>query len=245
MRAAVFLISGFILAGCAGGAGHGTTDPADPLEPVNRQVHAFNTGLDARVIKPLSGAIRAGRGRDGAEGQPGAMTLLSNFGSNLSQPGKALNFVMQGRPEPAVKTTFRFLVNSTFGLLGMFDPASADFALPEQDTDFGETLHVWGVGEGPYLVLPVLGPSNLRDATGKVVDMAIDPLGQVLTPAERRLGFGARMLSKAGDRGRFGSTVDQVLHESADGYAQMRLIYRQHRRYELKQEEDAIDPYAD
>lgn len=216
-------------------------DVNDPFEPMNRKAHAFNVGLDQHVVKPLSSGMKGGGDGVGSH----VLAGIGNFGSNLSQPGKAVNHLLQGRPEPAIKTTFRFLVNSTLGLAGFLDPATADFALPEQDTDFGQTLAVWGLGEGPYLELPLLGPSNLRDTTGRVVDLVIDPMHAVLNRDQYLIGLGARMASKAGERARFGDSVDSVLHESADSYAQTRLIWLQHRRHELGQQGDEIDPYAE
>ena len=231
------------LAACS--AGPAVEGVNDPYEPMNRQVHAFNRGLDARVVKPLTSGM--------ASKQPGksrgvgsyALEGIGNFGSNLAQPGKALNHLLQGRVEPAVKTGFRFAVNTTLGLAGFLDPATADFALPEQDTDFGQTLAVWGVPEGAYLELPLLGPSTTRDAAGRVVDLVIDPMHEVLTLDQWLIGLGARAVSKAGERARFGDSVDSILHESADSYAQTRLIWIQHRRHELGQEGDEIDPYAE
>ena len=134
---------------------------------------------------------------------------------------------------------------SSLGLGGFLDPATADFALPELDTDFGQTLAVWGVGEGAYLELPVLGPSTLRDTAGRLVDLVIDPMLAVLNRDEYLIGLGMRAVSKAGDRARFGDSVDSVLHESADSYAQTRLIWTQHRRHELGEQGDEIDPYAE
>lgn len=249
MRAAILLI--LTLSACAPAAPGAVNDP---YEPMNRRVHAFNKGLDAAVLRPVARA--AGRGDDDAATIPaapagataipsGPIAAIGNFGSNLSLPGKVVNSLLQARPEPAVRNSFRFLVNTTVGLGGVLDPAGADFALPEIDTDFGETLHVWGVPEGAYLELPVLGPSTERDLAGKVMDLFIDPLDNVLTDEQKIAGTGARIVSKAGDRAQFGSTVDSVLHDSADSYAQTRLLYLQHRRFELKQEQDAIDPYAE
>ncbi|ARJ69650.1 ABC transporter [Paracoccus contaminans] len=249
------MLACLLLGGCAAGPQGGPI--ADPYEPMNRRVHAFNTALDARVLRPLGQAVRpAARPAGGgtappaarAPGQPdtSALDMISNFGANLSLPGKVVNHLLQGRPRPAASNTARFALNTALGLGGLFDPAGRDFALPETDTDFGETLHVWGVPAGAYLELPVLGPSSERDAAGKIVDLLlIDPLQGVLTPEQKLAGTAARILSKAGERARFGSTVDSVLHESADSYAQTRLLYSQHRRYELKQQEDIIDPYAD
>ena len=231
-----------ILAGCA-------SEPVmqdgirvnDPFEAQNRRVHAFNKGFDQRVIAPVARLASPG---DDAPG-PGALNLVVNAGSNLSLPGKVANSLLQGRPEPAIKNFFRFAVNTTLGIGGLLDPAGQDFGLPEHDTDFGETLAVWGVPEGAYLELPVLGPSTQRDAAGKVVDLLIDPLYHVLHRDAAWAVFGLRTASKAGDRARFGDTVDSVLQDSADSYAQLRLIYLMHRRHELNEGGAAIDPYAD
>ncbi|MDS9466284.1 VacJ family lipoprotein [Paracoccus sp. MBLB3053] len=242
-------LAAMTVAGCGGNPGSGGIN--DPFEPMNRQTHAFNRGFDANVVKPATSGLSSGlsSGPSAGSDEPGigsyALQGIGNFGSNLAEPGKALNHLLQGRPEPAVKTTFRFLVNSTLGIAGFLDPATADFALPEQDTDFGETLHVWGVGEGPYLELPLLGPSTVRDTVGRVVDLVIDPMHQVLDLDEWLIGLGARAVAKAGERARFGDSVDSILHESADSYAQTRLIWLQHRRHELGQEGDEIDPYAE
>lgn len=212
---------------------------ADPYEPLNRQVHAFNRGLDAAVMRPLSRSAAAGTADDGP------LTVIGRVGDNLSLPGKVINHLLQGRADRAAQNTARFAINTTLGLGGLLDPAGQEFALPEVDTDFGETLHVWGVPEGAYLELPVLGPSTERDFAGRIVDWAIDPLGSWLNEDQRRGVTAIKVLSKAGDRAALGDTVDSVLHESADSYAQLRLIWLQNRRYELGQEADEIDPYAE
>lgn len=253
MRAAILLF--LTLSACASAPPGGVNDP---YEPFNRRVHAFNKGLDATVLRPLArraggnaptapAATTAGGATAGGSNAapPGPIEMIGNVSANLSLPGKVVNSLLQGRPEPAVRNTFRFLVNTTVGLGGVLDPAGADFALPEIDTDFGETLHVWGVPEGAYLELPVLGPSTERDLAGMIVNTVIDPVDNWLNRDQRTAKLAARVASKAGDRTQFGSTVDSVLHDSADSYAQTRLLYLQHRRFELKQEQDAIDPYAE
>lgn len=217
----------------------------DPLEPLNRKTHAFNAGLDQHVVKPLSQRLKGDDPANRAGIGSHLVAGVGNFGSNLAQPGKAVNHLLQGRPAPAIRTTFRFLVNSSLGLGGFLDPATADFALPEEDSDFGQTLAVWGLGEGPYLELPLIGPSTLRDATGRLVDLVIDPMHRVLNRDQYLIGLGARVVSKASERARFGDSIDSVLHESADSYAQTRLIWLQHRRHELGQQGDEIDPYAE
>lgn len=214
----------------------------DPYEAQNRRVHAFNKALDRRVVGPVSGLLPGGG--DGP-GTGGATALVINAGSNLSLPVKVVNSLLQGRPEPAIRNFFRFAVNTTLGIGGVLDPAGQDFGLPEVDTDFGETLAVWGVPEGPYLELPVLGPSTGRDAAGKVGDLLIDPLYHLLHRDGAWAVFGLRVASKAGERARFGDTVDSVLQDSADSYAQLRLIWLMHRRHELNEGGAEIDPYAD
>ncbi|RCW82090.1 MlaA family lipoprotein [Paracoccus lutimaris] len=232
----------FLLAACASDQdGDGINDR---YEPMNRRVHDFNRGVDANLVKPLSSGMSGGDGKGEGVGSR-AVEVVGNFGENLALPGKAVNHLLQGKPAPAVRTTFRFLVNSSLGLAGFLDPAGKDFALPEEDTDFGQTLAVWGVGEGAYLELPLIGPSTERDAVGRLVDLVIDPTRQWLNRDEYLISLGTRVVSKAGERGRFSDSVDSILHESADSYAQTRLIWMQHRRHELGEEGDYIDPYAE
>ncbi|WP_299906040.1 VacJ family lipoprotein [uncultured Paracoccus sp.] len=245
-RAATRLAATLLIAGCAAQAPSDPEAVNDPFEAANRRVHAFNKGVDTTLIRPLTGGKEDEAVAGGAAGEAdgGAMDVLGNVGANLSLPGKVLNQILQGRPGPALKSTARFAVNSTLGLGGLHDPAGREFALTEVDTDFGETLHVWGVPEGAYLELPVLGPSTMRDATGKVVDLVIDPWDVWLDEDEYWASFAIRAASKAGERARFGDTVDSVLYESADSYSQLRLIYLMHRRHELSQGGASEDPYV-
>lgn len=232
------LAAALALSACAAqqGGTHTGPDIHDPFEPRNRQVHAFNVAVDKALFEGAGDTL------------PEPVTrAVSNMGDNLGLPGKVVNSLLQGRPEPALRNSFRFLINSTLGLGGMFDPAGADFALPEIDTDFGETLHVWGATEGAYLELPFFGPSTERDFAGKVVDALIDPLNFTLGETESDVATGVNIASKVSDRLRYGDAVDSILHESADSYAQMRLLYLQNRRFELgmESEAEAYDPYED
>lgn len=200
----------------------------DPLEGTNRAVHSFNKGLDQALVRPASqvyGTVVPEPVRIG----------VSNFASNLGLPGTIINNALQGDVEGAAVNTGRFLVNTTIGLGGILDPATA-FGTPEQSTDFGETLHVWGTGEGAYVELPLLGPSTSRDAAGTIVDALLDPLGYVIGTPEINFARGSRAASGLNARYRFADTVDSVLYDSADSYAQSRLIYLQNRRFELGQE---------
>ena len=212
----------------------------DPYEAENRGMHAFNVAVDRNVIKPVATAT-------GGQGGGPVQVSISNFANNLALPGDVLNNLLQFRLGKAAENTLRFGVNSTIGLAGIFDPASAA-GVPGKKTDFGETLHIWGVGEGAYIELPLLGPSTQRDALGEVVDSVINPVGLLLSPPESYIGTAARVASKISDRGRYSESYDSVLYESADSYAQARLLYLQNRRFELGQttgDAGYIDPYED
>lgn len=209
----------------------------DPYEQANRARHAFNRDLDSKLLRPV------GTGYSGAVPDEIEDTV-SNFADNLSEPSNFVNNILQGNIEGALINTVRFVLNSTLGFAGLADVAS-DFGIREAETDFGQTLHVWGVPEGAYVELPLLGPSTERDVAGKVVDLFTNPLSNVLPKPERYYGTAASALSRVGDRGRFANTIDSVLYDSADSYAQARLIYLQSRRFKLGQSQaDAGDPYA-
>ncbi|KNG94705.1 hypothetical protein ATO11_04755 [Pseudaestuariivita atlantica] len=212
----------------------------DPYEAANRKRHEFNKRIDRTLVRPVARRVSKGDG-DGTAGR-----VVSNFASNLSMPQAVVNHVLQGDLNNATRMTARFLLNSTFGFGGLADIAT-EAGLPEEDTDFGATLHAWGVGEGAYLELPVFGPSTERDAAGMVVDLFTDPLGSVLTARQANIARAARIAGKVADRGRFGDTLDSILYDSADSYAQARLIYLLNRRDELgvEAEDDFIDPYED
>jgi phospholipid-binding lipoprotein MlaA len=143
-----------------------------------------------------------------------------------------------------VRNTWRFAINTTVGLGGILDPASR-IGLDERETDFGETLYVYGAPEGAYLELPVLGPSTERDALGKVVDFVINPTRFLLGSPEDDYLTAAGILSGFGSRYDYSNVLDDVLYRSADSYTQTRLIYLQNRRYELGAEapEQYFDPY--
>jgi len=211
----------------------------DPYEGFNRKVHGFNTAVDKNVIRPLA----AGTSKIVPEPVSRGVT---HFADNLSLPAAVVNDLLQVNIGDAAHNTMRFLVNTTVGIGGLFDPATAAGA-PERPTDFGETLHVWGMAEGAYTELPLLGPSTARDALGQVVDYAMDPL-QLVVPSDKMwVGTVAKAYAKLDKRGRYSETVDSILYDSADGYAQARLLYLQNRRYELGQAEaeaDFEDPYA-
>ena len=145
------------VAGCA--KAPVSSEVGDPGEAFNRKVFAFNVGVDKAVLQPISGVAGSGRGP--------ILTGVHNFAANLDTPGDIVNNVLQGRLMRAARNTLRFGVNTTAGIGGLFDPSTA-LGLPAQETDFGETLYVWGVGEGNYQMLPSVGPSTERDTAGLI-----------------------------------------------------------------------------
>lgn len=210
----------------------------DPDEAQNRAAHEFNRGLDRALVRPTASALGS------AIPEP-VLVGVGRMSSNLNQPGYVVNNVLQFRFGQAIHNTARFVINTTIGIGGIFDPASA-MGLEERDTDFGETLHLWGAPEGSYMELPVLGPSTSRDTVGRVVDFALNPL-RGLDTRPRNVTRGIDVAAGFGNRHRFGGTIDSVLYESEDSYAQARSIYLQNRRFELRGDADPgfIDPYED
>lgn len=212
----------------------------DPYERGNRLTHRFNLAVDSNVVRPVSRLMGDGTGP--------VSRAAGNFAQNLGTPSDVANDLLQFRIGHAAHNTLRFLVNSTIGLGGLFDPATA-MGAPAKKTDFGETLHVWGVGEGAYVELPLLGPSTQRDALGSAVGLVLDPMNFVLPRREAYVGTAAKGISRLSDRARYSRTLDSILYDSADGYAQLRLLYLQNRRYELGQTTgdgaDFVDPYED
>ena len=233
------LVATLILAGCSGGMDRNPGDGIhDPYETRNRKVHAFNKELDRDLIRPLAiGYSRA---------MPDEFEdSIGHFATNLGQPSVTVNSLLQGDLRGAGISFSRFLINSTLGFGGLFDVAS-DFGVEQHDTDFGETLHVWGAEEGAYVEAPLFGPSTTRDSIGRVVDFFTNPLSYELDDPERYTPPAASALAGIGDRGRYSETVDSILYDSADSYSQARLIYLQNRRFQLGigDESTEIDPFA-
>lgn len=209
--------------------------PYDPHESVNRAWFERNLALD----RALSGDGPA------QPSEPSAVrTMVRNVAANLGTPSTVMNDLLQVRPDRAMENTLRFAINSTVGLAGLFDPAGA-MGLHGRESDFGETLHRWGMGEGAYVMLPLLGPTTERDMLGMVIDSALNPWDRILTPTEAR-GVGlARIAGRIADRAEYADVIDANVTQAADPYAQARLLYLQARRYHLgiQTEADAYDPY--
>ena len=204
----------------------------DPLEPFNRGIFEFNRIVDGLVLKPASQLYEFAVPEPGRRG-------VSNFLGNLRAPVIFVNHLLQGEREQAGVTLGRFMINSTMGIFGIFDFASVVGVEPREDADFGQTLGVWGVGGGAYLVLPIFGPSTIRDAGGLVVDgFVFDPWPYV-SDVEVQL---ARRGSEAVDtRYRLGPLIDDLEETSLDFYVAVRSAYLQNRAARIARGEPVRD----
>lgn len=261
---AIALFAGLALLTACGPAAI-PNDINDPFEAKNRKVHEFNKRVDQRAFggaeetevgeSPLPDEANADpvlpapaeSDAPPAEASP-FLIALANFGNNLDNPRRIANSLLQVRPGDAARNTMRLGINSTIGVFGLFDVAGAA-GLPEVDTDFGETLHVWGVPEGAYQELPIIGPSTQRDTVGMAVDFVGNPLWYLFPWPQNLAANGFTWVGEATDRLRYSTTVESLLYDSADSYAQSRLIYLQNRRFDLQRgkvaDEDYVDPYED
>jgi phospholipid-binding lipoprotein MlaA len=241
MRGARGLWLGLIalaLAGCA------TAPPSpealatnDPYEQTNREMLKFNGKIDKYFVIPTVGVYFILVPEGGRRG-------VHNFLGNLSLPTIFVNDMLQGELSRAGKSAWRLVVNSTVGLGGFFDPASK-IGIPGHGEDFGQTLAVWGVEEGPYLILPFFGPSNPRDATGLVVDAAIDPTNQIPIKQHIWWAAGREYFTLLDLRAQTYQTIRGIQRSSVDYYSSLRSLYRQLRKDQIangrKQTQDLPD----
>ena len=202
----------------------------DPYEGVNRKIHNFNDFADAKLIRPVA------VGYNKVMPNP-AKRLVSNFFGNLVEVGNGLNNLLQGKPKQAGNDASRVLINTTIGIGGLFDPATR-MGLRASDEDFGQTLAVWGVPRGPYIVLPFLGPTTVRDVFSRAVDSTLDPLRYYYPVSHRNSLFGFSVLH----------TRSQLLAADAvvfgDRYIFFRDAYLQRREFQEKDGE-IEDPFDD
>ncbi|MHB8536389.1 MAG: MlaA family lipoprotein [Sulfuricaulis sp.] len=196
----------------------------DPFEGFNRAMYGFNDKLDRYALKPVAKGYRA------VTPAP-VRKSVANFFSNLHDPVVMLNNLLQGKPDRAASDLTRFIFNSTIGLLGLFD-VSSKWGLPKHHEDFGQTLAVWGVGDGPYLVLPFFGPSNMRDAPALAVDWETYPPNRVKGHSGTRdKMFVVEVIDKRAQLLDAGDILDQAAGQ--DPYTFVREAYRQQRRYQI------------
>lgn len=201
----------------------------DPLEPTNRVFYAINNGLDTVILRPLALGYRYVVPEPVRNGVHNAL-------SNIGTPVQLANDMLEGKPRRAGDTVMRFVINTTVGLLGFIDVATK-WGYPNHDADFGMTLASWGVPDGPFLFLPVLGPSDPRDAIGFGVDIALDPFTWVGNPHDgtiTALNWTRFGLNAVDSRERVEDSLQQIKKTALDPYATFRSLYRQHREAQIK-----------
>jgi phospholipid-binding lipoprotein MlaA len=220
MRWPFALFAGLCLAGCVSTPEEARVD-YDPLEPVNRGMYQVNDVLDRALTRPVAKAYNAVLPEPVRNG-------VTNFSNNLTTPASSLNNFLQGKPGDGFGELARFIINSTAGIGGLFDIA-ANNGLEPRTEDFGQTAAVWGVPNGPYVMLPFRGPSTLRDAVLMPLDILVDPLYQYNDSSVRDPLFVLRIINL---RARL-LRLDDMLEDSADPYVTLRESFLQNREFEI------------
>lgn len=220
------------LSGCASTGG---VDNRDPFEGFNRGVYSFNQAVDDTVIDPITGIYRAITPDFLDKG-------ISNFFSNLGEISVVANDILQFKLGQALQDSARFVVNSTMGILGLFDVASK-MNLPKHREDFGQTLATWGIGPGPYLMVPLFGPTTLRDATRFPVDgMLLNPVTYLDNDSLRAGLFGLNFIDIKSDLLTAQNLVDQA---SLDEYEFVKNAYFQQRQILINDGEEELEAFPD
>jgi len=218
-----------LLGACASGP---TAHPSDPLEPLNRSVDRFNTAIDEAALKPLATAYQK-------HTPDPVRTGVRNFFGNLGDLWSVVNNLLQFKPKQALETSGRVAVNTVFGLFGVIDVAS-DMNLERNMEDLGQTLGYWAVPPGPYLVLPLWGPSTVRDATGTVVELvAGDPVIQIHDPWTFGGVFGLRVVDRRAAYLQAGEMLNEV---ALDKYTFTRQVWLQKRRSDVHDGDPPDEP---
>jgi phospholipid-binding lipoprotein MlaA len=222
-----------LLGGCASSDQSDAVN--DPLEPINREVFAFNHSLDARAALPAATYYKSAMPDSAREG-------VHNFLSNLTLPVTFANDVLQGETTRAGNTACRFGVNTTIGILGVMDPASG-MGYPDHDADFGQTLMVYGVPGGPYMVLPLLGSTQPRELAGKLlVDHYFNPLGYLTYDGKLYVSLTENLIKLVDQRSRKIGVLRDVERNSIDYYASVRSMYLQKHSIDTDNGNVAPDP---
>jgi len=224
-----------LVVGCATGP---NANPKDPLEPMNRRISQFNEVLDDNVLKPTA------KGYRDVTPQP-VQTGVRNVFNNLSDIWSTVNNGLQLKGRETAESFMRSVVNSVFGIYGIFDVAT-EIGLERHPEDFGQTLAVWGVPNGPYVVLPLFGPSTLRDTAGMPVDTSVDYVRNLEHIATRNSALAVRIVDKRASLLDAGNMLNQA---AIDKYTFTRDAYLQYRRNQVydgnpPDEDDIVDPSA-
>lgn len=240
----VFLALAFLLAGCAGTpAGADNEAPVraeyDPLEPLNRGLYTINDAIDRVTLKPIARGYKAVVPEFARRG-------VTNFSRNLFTPRSSLNNFLQGKPGPGFSELGRFIINTTLGIGGLIDVATLQ-GIPQYEEDFGQTFAVWGIPEGPFLFIPILGPNTLLDAASTPLNILADPLYHYDNSSVRDRVYALRAIDL---RMRL-LTAETLLEDSKDPYLTLRESYLQNRRFQVydgnppstEEEEDLFEEF--
>jgi len=221
------VLGALLLSGCASTPGMGS-DPRDPFESYNRSMFAFNDALDRNVVKPVATTY--------ADYLPEFVRIgVNNFFGNLGDVWTAVNNYLQLKPVPATQDVARVIFNTTFGLAGLIDFATP-MGLPKHEEDFGQTLAVWGVKSGPYLVLPFFGASTVRDGVAKPVDLFYgDTLNYV---GDQAFENTSRVVRVIDDRAAFLGSSSLMESAALDPYQFYRDAYLQRREARVRDGRD-------
>ena len=232
----LLLLAAFALAGCAGIPG---PNPRDPLEPFNRSMMDFNEHVDSVVLRPVATAYRNGL-------PPAVRTGVANFFANLSDVWSFVNSALQFRLQDAGESLARFQLNSTLGFFGIYDAASY-LNIEKHHEDFGQTLGRWGVPPGPFIMLPILGPSTLRDTLALPIDWKGDLIWRMPRGDERSALYALRAIDRRANLLRAGDVLDAA---SLDKYSFTRDAHLQRRSaevfdYKRENNDDGAEPKDD
>jgi phospholipid-binding lipoprotein MlaA len=236
----IIILTAVALTGCASTP---AKNPADPLEPINRSIYKFNDTVDKAVIKPVA------RGYQAVMPTVGRI-MISNFFSNLDDVVVTANDLLQFKLVQGFSDGMRFFVNSTIGVFGLIDVASIG-DLKKHNEDFGQTLGKWGVGNGPYLVLPILGPSTLRDTAGDYLDTIPDPIYQIGYMRTRNQVYATKKINRRAELLDQEKVLDEAMIDPYEFVRDAYLLHRlsqvydgnpPHQRYDDEDSNDAAQP---
>ncbi len=244
----VFLAAGVLILSGGGAWAQADTTPIaspgsqqaavyDPIEGTNRSLFGVHQSIDRNIVGPVA------RGYKAVTPQP-VRKGVRNVLNNLGEPVTFVNDVLQGRPTRAGETATRFVANSTVGVLGVFDVATG-LGVQRHDEDFGQTLGVWGVKPGPYVFIPVLGPTNARDLTGRVVDVLLNPINALEFDGARAARTTAAVTNGVDARARADDEVSRLNASATDPYATYRSLYAQNRAARIANGEGSVQELPD
>ena len=223
MRWVSIALMALFLNACASIPPGSTADPRDPFERYNRAMFSFNQTVDEKVLKPVATGY--------TDVIPDLIrTAIGNFFGNIGDVWTAVNNYLQGKPREGTSDVARVVLNSTFGIVGLIDVATPA-GLVQHEEDFGQTLGVWGVKSGPYLVLPILGASTVRDGLARPVDLYLDPINQIDTVRVRN---SARALRLVDDRAALLDSTRMMEDAALDPYLFVRDAYLQRRESRVR-----------